>query len=71
MGGTCILGIVVCELGHGQESCLVVLLLIDKGLEICLHRTILSLYLAIYLRIKGYRQSTFYAEVVAKRKPEL
>ncbi len=51
--GAGILGVVVGKLHHWQWPCLVVLLLIDECSEVCFHSAVLSLDLAVCLRVEG------------------
>ena len=65
VAGTGILGIVVSKLRYGKKPCLIILLKINEGSEISFHRTILSLSLAVCLRVEGGRESPLYAEEIA------
>ena len=65
VAGAGILGIVVSELCHGKKPCPIILLEVDKGLEVGFHRTILSLSLAIRLRMEGGGESSLDAEEIA------
>ena len=65
MAGASILGIVVSELRYEKKPCLIILLEVDKGLEVGFHCTILSLNLAVHLRVEGGEESPFYAEEIA------
>ena len=56
MASTSILGIVICKFSYWQEVCPVILFLIHKGPEVCLHCTVLSFGLAIGLKIKSCRK---------------
>ena len=53
VASTGIFGMVIYEFCHGQEFCPVILLLSDKGLNVCLHYAVLPLCLTICLRIEG------------------
>lgn len=53
---TCIFGIVVYKFCHRQKLCPIILLLINKYLEINLYCAILPFNLAIYLNIKCNRE---------------
>ena len=53
VAGARILRVVVGEFGHRKEPSPIVLLGIDEGSEIGFHRTILSVGLAIGLRVEG------------------
>ena len=57
IAGVGIFGIIIDEFSHRQESCLVILLVVDKRPEIGLHCTILPFNLAISLGVKGGRES--------------
>ena len=52
---TRIFGIIIYKFYHGQEFCQVILLSINKNLEIRLHYTVLPLYLIIYLMLESFR----------------
>ena len=52
-----IFGVVLCKLSHWQEACLVILLLVYKGSEVYFHCAVLSLCLAIGLRMESRRES--------------
>ena len=53
MAGTSVFGIIVGKLSHKKEMRPIILLKIDKALEIGFYHTIFRLSLAIYLEIKG------------------
>ena len=53
--GAGILGIVIDKFRHWQQPYSIILLLIDKCSKVCLHCTVLLFYLAICLRVEGYR----------------
>ena len=59
VAGGGIFGIDVCKLSHYQEACPVYQFSVYKSSEICLQYAVLSLYLAIGLRIKSHRESSF------------
>ena len=67
MAGACIFGIVVCNLSYWEEPSLIVLLEIDKNLEVCFHYTILLFCLVIRLRVKDVGEPPLDAKKVAKR----
>ena len=64
MADASILGVIVGKLHHKKKPYLIILLKVDKSLEINFHYTILLLSLAIYLQIKGGRESLFNAEEI-------
>lgn len=53
---TYILGIIVYKFSHRQEPSSVVLFLVNKNLKIYSYYLIMSLYLAIYLKIQGGKE---------------
>ena len=57
VAGTGILDIVVCKLSHWQKPCPVILFSVYKDSEVCFLYAILSLCLAIGLRIESRRES--------------
>ena len=58
------------KLSHREESGPIVLFEVDKSLEVCFHRTILSFRLAVRLRVKGSGEPPLDAEEVAEQRPE-
>ena len=70
VAGARILGIVISELGHGQESGPIVLFKVDESSEVRFHCTILSFRLAVRLRVKGSGEPPLDAKEVAERRPE-
>ena len=58
VAGAGVLGIVVGKLSYWQEPCPVILLSVHKGSEVCLHCAVLSLCLAIGLRMESRRESS-------------
>ena len=64
VAGTGILGIVISKLRHKKKPCPIILLEIDKSLEVDFYHTILSLNLVVYLQIEGSRQSLLDAEEI-------
>ena len=56
VANTSILDIVICKLSHWQEVCLVILFPVHKSSEVCFHCTVLSLCLAIGLRMESHRE---------------
>ena len=67
MASAYILSIVISKVGHRQESSLVILLEVDKRLEIRFYRTILTFCLAVCLQVKGGGESPLDAEEVAEQ----
>ena len=65
VAGTSILGIVVSELCHGKKSCPIILLKVDKSLEVGFHCTILPLSLVVRLWVEGDGESPFDAKEIA------
>lgn len=65
MASICIFGIAVCKFCRRQEFCLVILLFVDKCLEIGFYCAVLPLILAIYLRLKGGREVLIDVEEIA------
>ena len=51
--GASILGVIVGKLSYRSEPGPIILLEVDKGSKIGLHRAILPLSLAVYLRVEG------------------
>ena len=52
MTDTCVFGIVVSKLGHCKEPSPVILLEVDKSLEISFYSAVLPLGLTVNLRVK-------------------
>ena len=50
-------GIVVGKHFHGKKPCSIILLKVDKGLEVGFHCTILPFGLPVYLGVKSGRES--------------
>ena len=65
--GAYVFCIVISKLGHWQELSLVILLEVDKVLEIHFHSAVLPLGLPICLQIKGGRNPSLVAEEVAEQ----
>ena len=65
MAGAGILGIVVSKLRHGKKSCPIILLEVDKSLEVGFHHTILPLSLAVRLQVEGGEESPLDAKEIA------
>ena len=65
MAGAGILGIVVSKLRYGKKPCPIILFKVDKGSEVGFHRTILSLSLAVRLRVEGGGKSPLDVEEIA------
>ena len=53
MAGIGIFGVVIGELCHGKKLCPIILLEIDKNIEVSFYCTILPLHLAVRLRVEG------------------
>lgn len=71
IAGTDILSIVILKFSHKQELCPVFLVLIDGNLQLNLHYSVLSLGLAICLRIKCNWKLLLNIKEVKKQSPEL
>ena len=67
MTGARVIDIIIRELGYCEEPGLIVLLEIDKSLEVGFHGTVLPFGLAVGLRIEGGEKPTLHAEEVAER----
>ena len=67
MANASILGIIVGKLRYGKKPCPIILLEVDKGLEISFHRTILPLSLAVHLRVEGGREFSLNAKEIAQQ----
>ena len=65
MAGAGILGIVVSKLRHEKKLCPIILLKVDKGLEVGFYCTILLLSLAVRLQMNGGGESLLDAEGIA------
>ena len=65
VAGAGIFGIVVGKLHHGKKSYSIILLEVDKNLEVGFHRTILPFNLAVRLRIEGGGEFPLDAEEIA------
>ena len=65
VAGVGILGIVVSKLRHEKKSCPIILLEVDKSLEVGFHCTILPLSLAVRLRVEGGGESPLDAKEIA------
>ena len=63
--GAGILTIVIGKLRHRKKPCPIILLKVDKSLEISFYCTILPLCLAIYLRIEGSEEFLLDAKEIA------
>ena len=55
MTGASIFSIVIGKLNHWQQPCSIILFFIDKCSKVRFYYAILSLSLAIYLGVEGYR----------------
>ena len=64
VAGAGIFGIVVSKFRHGKKSCPIILLEVDKNLEVGFHHTILPLSLAIHLRVEDDGESLLDAEEI-------
>ena len=71
MASACILGVIISKLGYWQELCLIILLEIDKCLEVDFHCTILIFGLAVSLKMKESGKAAFDPEEIIKQWPEL
>ena len=71
VAGASIHGVVVCELRHQQEPCLVILLPIHKGTEVYFYRPVLSFPLPVCLRVERGVEPSLDAEEVTKGGPKL
>ena len=69
--GAGIFRIVICKFSYWKESCPVVLLEVDKGLEVSFYGAVLPLGLTVCLRVERGGELAFDAKEVAKRRPEL
>ena len=67
MASTGILGIIVNKLCHKKKLCPIILLKVDKNLQIGFHYTILSLSLAICLRVESGKKSLLNVEEIAQQ----
>ena len=64
MGGACIFGIVISELGYWQELCPIILFEVDKSSKVGLYGAVLPFHLAVHLRIKCGREPLLDAQKV-------
>ena len=71
VAGTSILRVVVCKLRHRQEPCLVILLPIHEGMEVCFHHAVLSFHLPVCLRVERGGEPSLDAKEVTERGPKL
>ena len=71
IAGASIFRIIIGKFSYWKGSYLVVLLKVDKDLEVGFHYAISPLCLAINLRVEGGEESLFDAKEVAKRGLEL
>ena len=65
VAGAGILGIVVSKLRYGKKPYPIILLKVDKGLEVGFHHIILPLSLAVCLRVEGVGKSPLDAKEIA------
>ena len=70
MTGFCVFGIIINKLGHWEEPGPIVLLEIDKRLEVDFYNTVLSFALAVSLRMEGDEKPTLDIKEVSERLPE-
>ena len=61
IAGAGIFRITIDEFSHWQESCLVILLVVDKGPEVGFHSAVLPFCLTVCLGVESGRQSLLYA----------
>ena len=66
MAGARILGIIISKFGHWQEPSLIVLLEVDKCLEVGFHYMILLFCLTVCLQVKDGGESPLDIKEVAK-----
>lgn len=59
MASICILGIVIYKFRYWQESCLIILLPVDKSLEVNLYYIVVSFYLSISLKVESLEKLPF------------
>ena len=52
--------IIIGKFSHWQEPCQVILLVVDKGLEVGFHSTVLSFCLTVRLGVESGRQFSLY-----------
>ena len=60
-----ILGVVVSKFRHKKKLCLIILLKVDKSLEINFYYIVLPLSLAVHLRVEGDKKSLLNAKEIA------
>ena len=65
MANAGILGIVIGKFYYKKMSCSIILLRVDKGLEVNFYCTILLLSLAVCLRVEGGKEFSLDAEEIA------
>ena len=53
MAGASVFGIVIGKLRHKKKPCPIILLKVDKGLEVNFHHIFLLLSLAVYLQVES------------------
>lgn len=66
MANTSILGIIIYKFSYWQEFGLVILFKINKNLRIRFYHTILTIILAINLKIKDNRETVFNFQKITK-----
>ena len=64
VAGASILGVVVGKLCHKKKLCPIILLEVDKGLEVSFHRAILPFGLTVHLLVEGGRESPLYTKEI-------
>ena len=64
MADTSIFGIVVGKLRYKKKLCSIILLKVDKSLEIDFYCTILPLCLIVYLQVEGGKKSPLNAKKI-------
>lgn len=62
----CIFFIIIYKFDYWKKFYSIILLKIDKILEICFYYTIFSLYLIINLLVKSYKESLFNLQKIAQ-----
>lgn len=67
----CIHGFIISKLNHWQKLCLVILVSINKSLEIYSYYTALFLAMPIGLEIKNCEKFLLYTKIVIKQESEL
>ena len=65
--GACILGVVICELGHWKEPCPIIQFEVDKGLKVGLYGAVLPFRLTVCLGVDVSGEPPLDAEKIAQR----